>query len=219
MSTVFCSDRKTFQAALRALNPGDCIQTDALASLAETPEELISSLVQLQERGGDLLCEKEGIDTTDPRGAAVFAICRALLELSKNGKHKRRRDGVEKAREEGRYKGRKPIEVDEALFNAVVARWKNGEISARQAMTELELKPNTFYRRIKQQEEQKIKDYKKVQQALRAEIKAASKKSHRELDDLKRQVRAQAKEGKKTAEERPEPREGADEPEQTPPSE
>ena len=218
MSTIYCCGPAAFRAALRELKAGDCVETERLASLAETPEELIAGLGELRERGGDLRSRTEGIDTLSRQGEAVFAVCRTLLELSKTGKHKRRRDGVEKAKEEGRYKGRKPIEVDEALFTAVVERWKNGEISARQAMGEVGLKPNTFYRRIKQQEEQKLRDYKKVQHALRSEIKAASKRNRQELDDLKKRVRAEAKEGKegkKSPEKAPEPPSSPAEPEET----
>ena len=200
MNIQFCKDPEAFRTALTQLSPGDCIQIDRLSSLAGTSEELISCLVQLHEHGGDLISEEEGIDTRSGQGAAFFALCRGLCEF--NGKRTRRRDGIEKAQAEGRYKGRRPILVDEGLFNAVVARWKNGEISARQAMAELGLKPNTFYRRIKEQEEQKMKDYKKVQQEIRAEIKAASKQSRQELGELKKQVHAEAKEVKKAAEEK-----------------
>ena len=50
---------------------------------------------------------------------------------------------------DGKYKGRAPIAVDEEKFRKVCARWREGKISAVQAMAELELKPNTFYRKVK----------------------------------------------------------------------
>ena len=49
----------------------------------------------------------------------------------------------------GKYKGRKPVAVDEAKFRAVCARWRTGEITATAAMQEVGLKANTFYRRVK----------------------------------------------------------------------
>lgn len=202
MNTVLCRDAKAFQFALDQLTPGDCIQVDSLASLAETTDQLISHLVKLQERGGDLISEKDGIDTRSGQGTAFFALCCALSKLGGTQLPARKRDGIEKARAEGRYKGRRPIAVDETLFDTAVARWKNGEISARQAMAELELKPNTFYRRIKEMEEQKMKDYKKVQHEIRSEVKAASKKSRQDLDELKKQVHAETREVKKAADEK-----------------
>ena len=44
----------------------------------------------------------------------------------------------------------KPVAVDEAKFRAVCARWRAGEITATAAMKAVGLKPNTFYRRVKQ---------------------------------------------------------------------
>ena len=201
MAIVYCRDAAAFRSALDRSSPGDCIQVDSLSSLAETGDQLISCLIRSQERGVDLICEAEGIDTRFGQGAAFFALCRALSELGWTRSPARKRDGIEKARAEGRYKGRRPIAVDQALFEAVVARWRAGEISARQAMAELELKPNTFYRRIKEMEEQKMKDYKKVQHEIRSEIKAASKKSRKELEELKKQVHTEVAEVKKAADE------------------
>ena len=203
MNIVLCRDPEAFQSALAQLSPGDCIQVGSLSALAETGDQLISCLIKLQECGGDLISEKDGINTRSGQGAAFFALCRALSELGGKQPPTRKRDGIEKARAEGHYKGRRPIAVDEALFDAVVDRWKSGEISARQAMAELELKPNTFYRRIKEMEEKKMKDYKKAQQEIRSEIRAVSKKSRQELDELKKQVQAETREVKKAADEKP----------------
>ena len=61
----------------------------------------------------------------------------------------RQKEGIAIAKQEGKYKGRKPVAVDEAKFRAVCARWRAGEITATTAMKELDLKPNTFYRRAK----------------------------------------------------------------------
>ena len=129
-------------------------------------------------------------------------LCRALHALDEEKTRPRRRDGIEKAKEEGRYKGRKPIAVDEDLFDSVVSLWRGGEITAREAMAKLDLKPNTFYRRIKEREELKMKDYKKAERELKEEIKEVAKQSRRDLDELKKQVKAEAKEVKKAAEEK-----------------
>ena len=61
------------------------------------------------------------------------------------------RELAETIRKKG--KGRKPIALDDDLFDCVVRRWQSGEITARAAMQELDLKPNTFYRRVKERYE------------------------------------------------------------------
>lgn len=89
----------------------------------------------------------------------LIEVYTALAEQELQKKEKRVREGIEAAKLRGAYKGRKPIEVDQKLLETIYKRWKNQEITARQAMSLLNLKTNTFYRIVKQYEEKKgIKD-------------------------------------------------------------
>ena len=199
METVRFDNWNDLQSALEGLAPGDCVELDSLDLFGDNGKDMVSTLARIGERGADFISLREGIDTRDGRGQSFFALCRALQG---SDLFSRRRDGVERAKAEGRYKGRKPIAVDEGLFDSVVSLWQNGQITAREAMARLDLKPNTFYRRIKEMEELKMKDYKKVQQEIKEEIKEAAKQSRKDLDELKKQVKAEAKEVKKAADEK-----------------
>ena len=201
MRMIDCADRGELLAALEGLQEGDCVRVARLADAAASVSELLGAAEKLAALGAGFISEEEGIDTRAEGGAQFFSLCRALRELDGAARRERQRSGIERAREEGKYRGRKPIAVDKGLFDAVVARWQSGEISARQAMARLDLKPNTFYRRIKEREEQKMKDYKEAERAIKSEIKEAAKQSRKDLDELKKQVKAEAKEVKKAAEE------------------
>lgn len=74
----------------------------------------------------------------------------AQVELEKRAK--RQAEGIAIAKAKGVYKGRKPIDIDPEQFVAVYSDWKAGKITAGQAMSRLNLKPNTFYRRVKEYE-------------------------------------------------------------------
>ena len=193
MGTVRFDNRNDLESALAWIAPGDCVELDSLDLFADKGKEMLTALAAIGERGADFVSLKEGIDTRRGQGQSFFALCRAL---SNSELFARRRVGVERAKAEGRYKGRKPIAVDE------VALWQSGQITAREAMARLDLKPNTFYRRIKEMEELKMKDYKKVQHEIKEEIKEAAKQSRKDLDELKKQVKAEAKEVKKAADEK-----------------
>jgi DNA invertase Pin-like site-specific DNA recombinase len=93
---------------------------------------------------------KENIDTTTPHGRFMLTVFGALAELERESILERQREGIEIAKADGKYKGRKPVAVNEAKFRAICARWRAGEITATAAMQEVGLKPNTFYRRIKE---------------------------------------------------------------------
>lgn len=74
----------------------------------------------------------------------------AQAELEKRAK--RQAEGIAIAKEKGLYTGRKPIAINESLLETVYTKWKSGDITAVQAQKELNLKPNTFYRRVKEYE-------------------------------------------------------------------
>lgn len=77
----------------------------------------------------------------------------AQAELEKRAK--RQAEGIAVAKSKGVYTGRKPIKIDNEQFVIIYTRWKANEITARQAMLELNIKANTFYRRIKEYEASK----------------------------------------------------------------
>ena len=201
MKIVDCADRTALDAALWALQPGDCLRAERFAAVAASTAELFALAEKLAAGGFGFISEAEGVDTRAESGSLFFSLCSALSGLDGAAKRERQRSGIERAREEGKYKGRKPIAVDEGLFDTVTALWQSGEISAREAMTRLGLKPNTFYRRIKEREEQHMKDYKEAERAIKSEIKEAARQSRKDLDELKKQVKAEAKEVKKAADE------------------
>lgn len=60
----------------------------------------------------------------------------------------RQREGIDAARLAGRHLGRPAIPVPEK-FHDVVAKWKNGEITAREAMRQTGLKRSSFYKLVK----------------------------------------------------------------------
>ena len=77
----------------------------------------------------------------------------AQAELEKRAK--RQAEGIAIAKSKGVYKGRKPIQIDNEQFVIIYTRWKANEITARKAMLELNIKANTFYRRVKEYETNK----------------------------------------------------------------
>ena len=165
--------------------------------MAGKAKEMLSLLQRITDRGADFISLREGIDTRGEQKAGFLVLCHALASLEHMERREKQQKGIDRAKEEGKYKGRKPITVNDELFETVVESWQNGQITAREAMAQLELKPNTFYRRIKAREAQKKKDYRKAGQELRSEEKKAARQTRHELDALKKQIRAEAREMKK----------------------
>ena len=194
-------DPAELKAALEMVQPGDCMSVECFAALARSGGELCSLAHTLQERGAELVSVVEDVDTRR-EGDCFFRVCAGIAALSRRHGDERRREGIAQAKAEGRYKGRRPIAVDETLFDATVALWEKGEITAREAMNRLKLKPNTFYRRIKEREEDKMKEYKQAEKELRQELRENGRQAREAMHDLRKQVKAEAREVKKAAEEK-----------------
>lgn len=196
---ITVTDRVEMIDTLGQLRPGDCIHVAALSDAAEGAPELLELLETLEKKGAHLVCGPAGLDTRTESGARIAAFCAQLLALERGRGKKARLEGVERPRGESGSKGRRPIEVDGQEFESVTALWRAGQITAREAMSRLKLKPNTFYRRIKQLEDEKMKDYRKIEKEVRSEVKEITQKSRQDLETLKKQVRAETREIKKAA--------------------
>ncbi len=123
---------------------------ESISRIARNTRDLLSIVSELTEKGVEFVSLKESIDTTTPQGRFMLTVFGALAELERESILERQREGIEIAKSDGKYKGRKPVDVDEKLFRTVCKKWRNGEITATAAMKEVGLKPNTFYRRVKE---------------------------------------------------------------------
>ena len=144
------ADREQLKAMLSFVREGDTVITESISRIARNTRDLLSIVSELTEKGVEFVSLKENIDTTTPQGRFMLTVFGALAELERENILERQREGIEIAKSEGKYKGRKPIDYNEAQMKALCKKWRAGEITATAAMKELGLKPNTFYRRVKE---------------------------------------------------------------------
>ena len=144
------TDRAAFKEMMAFVRAGDTVVVESISRIARNTRDLLSIVSELTEKGVEFVSLKENIDTTTPQGRFMLTVFGALAELERENILERQREGIEIAKSEGKYKGRKPIDYDEAQMKALCKKWRAGEITATAAMNELGLKPNTFYRRVKE---------------------------------------------------------------------
>ena len=77
----------------------------------------------------------------------MLTVFGAVAELEREYILQRQKEGIAVAKQNGVYKGRKPIV--HPRFAEVVSLWQNGDITAVEAMKRLNMKPSTFYRKAK----------------------------------------------------------------------
>ena len=73
----------------------------------------------------------------------MLTVFGAVAELERDYILQRQQEGIAIAKDQGKYKGRKPITHPD--FDGVVKRWERGELTATQSMKQLGMSKATFY--------------------------------------------------------------------------
>ena len=145
------TDRPQFNEMLSFLREGDTLYVESFSRLSRSTRDLLSTVTTLSERGVILVSDKEKFDTGTPQGKFVLTVFAALSEFERESILERQREGIEIAKSEGKYKGRKPIPAGEQFFT--VARvWADGKIALKDAIRDSGMSPSTIYRRSKHYE-------------------------------------------------------------------
>lgn len=154
-------NRPQLKAMLDYIREGDTVIVESISRLARSTKDLLQIVEQITGKGAEFVSLKEQIDTHTPQGRFMLTVFAALAELEREQIHQRQAEGIaiRKAEDAKRkaqglepiyYTGRKFVKYDEAAFNREVAKWRAGEQTATATMQKLGLKPNTFYRRVKE---------------------------------------------------------------------
>lgn len=141
------ADRPGLQRMMEFVRQGDTVIVESISRFARNTRDLLNLVEQLTLAGVEFVSKKEAIDTTTPSGKFMLTIFAAVAELEREYILQRQKEGIAIAKAKGVYKGRKPIQ--RPGFDKVVALWREGKITAVDAMKRLDMKPSTFYRKVK----------------------------------------------------------------------
>ena len=140
------TNRPELQKMMDYVRMGDTVIVESISRFARNTRDLLELVEQLTAKGVEFVSRKEAIDTTTPTGKFMLTVFGAVAELEREYILQRQREGIAIAKEQGKYKGRKPIESPE--FEQVAAKWKSGTITAAEAMRVLHMSKSTFYRKV-----------------------------------------------------------------------
>jgi DNA invertase Pin-like site-specific DNA recombinase len=147
------TDRPQLQEMLSFVREGDTLVVESISRLARSTKDLLSIMEELDKKKVKFVSQKESIDTSTPNGVFMMTIFAAMAQLERETMLARQREGIEIAKAEGKYRGRKPVEVDEEKFRQLYNDWQNGKSTPKIMMNELGLKPTTFWRKVKEYRE------------------------------------------------------------------
>ena len=108
VSSVDVLSRAQLAEALTFAREGDTLVVTKLDRLARSVAHLVGILGQLEEKGVALRILSMGIDTATPTGKLMLTILGGVAEFEREIMLERQREGIAKAKAEGKYKGRAP---------------------------------------------------------------------------------------------------------------
>ncbi len=135
--------RKQLEAALEYVREGDIFVVAKLDRLARSVPDLMTILQALERKRVGVRILNLGMDTQTPTGKLMLTVLGAIAQFEREMMLERQREGIAKAKSEGRYKGRKPIEAERR--NSVLKLAAAGETRAVIA-TKLGIGEATVYR-------------------------------------------------------------------------
>lgn len=138
--------REQLQLMLDFVREGDEIFILDFSRLSRSVQDLLNIIELLNKKKVKLVSLKENLDTSTPTGKLMLTVIGAISEFERMNTLDRQRGGIAIAKREGKYKGRKAMELDN--WEEVYSSWKKGEITATAACKILKITRATFYNKV-----------------------------------------------------------------------
>ena len=106
-SAMSKKNRTALDACLEYLREGDTLVITKIDRLARSSRDLHNIIHDLEKSNINLVVLDQNIDTRTPIGKVFFGILATFAEFETNIRKERQREGIEKSKKLGKYKGRK----------------------------------------------------------------------------------------------------------------
>lgn len=128
------AERPQLEAAIRSLRSDDKLVVTKLDRLARSVSHLSEVLSELEARQAGLVILSLGgqqIDTTTATGKLMLNVMSSVAQFEREMMLERQREGIAKAKLEGRYKGRKPTAMakSDAVLSLVASGMPKSKIA------------------------------------------------------------------------------------------
>lgn len=127
------ASRAQLEAALDFIRTGDVFVVTKLDRLARSVADLCAIVKRIEAKGASLRIPAINLDTSTPTGRLMLNIIGSVAQFEREVMLERQREGIAKAKGEGKYKGRAPT----ARAKADDVRRLAAEGKTREAIAEL----------------------------------------------------------------------------------
>lgn len=137
--------RPMLDQALDNLREGDVLVVTKLDRLARSVRNLMELVDAIAIRGASLRILAMNLDTGTPTGRLMLGVLGSVAQFEREIMLERQREGIAKARADGKYKGRKPTAMEKA---AEIKRLAENGISAIHIAKKLGIGRASVYRAL-----------------------------------------------------------------------
>ena len=134
--------RPQLQAMVDFVREGDTIVIHDFSRLARSTKDLLELVELFNSKGVKLISNKENIDSSTPTGKLMLTMIGAINEFERANLLERQREGIALAKKEGKYKGRKEVNVKD--IDKHYDRYMRREVSKSQLAKELNISRPTL---------------------------------------------------------------------------
>ena len=135
---------------ISGLQYGDKVIVESLETIADTTAGLADGMFSIVAGGVDVITQSGQVLVDAMTRAAMVPYMITQRIISRRERAVNRQEGIEQAKKNGKYTGRKPIEVDENTLRQVAKELNEGLITVEEAMKRVKINSrSTFYRKIK----------------------------------------------------------------------
>ena len=136
-------DREQLEKALDYVREGDTFVVTKLDRLARSTAHLLQIVETLKSKGVTLRILDMQLDTSTPQGRMMLTVMGSMAQFEREMMLERQREGIARAKSEGKYKGRKPL--DQAKVDQIKA-FKADGIGASEIAKRVGVGRATVYR-------------------------------------------------------------------------
>ena len=108
VSSVDVAARDKLAEAVQFVRSGDVFVVTKLDRLARSMAHLMQITAELECKGVSLRILNLGVDTGTPTGKLILTVLGGIAQFEREIMLERQREGIAKAKREGKFKGRKP---------------------------------------------------------------------------------------------------------------
>lgn len=135
---------------ISGLQYGDKVIVESLEAVADTTAGFADVMFSIVTSGVDVITKSGQVLIDAATRAAMIPYVITQRIISRRERKANRQKGIEKAKKDGKYTGRKPIVVDETALRQVAKELDEGFITVEEAMRRTKINSrSTFYRKLK----------------------------------------------------------------------